>query len=140
MDGERQTPQSLDGNPIDHDADGDLPGPDVLFDALANATRRHVLYYLFAEREATVHDIADVLVGWRLSATTVVDAQSHERIVLSLCHVHLPKLADAGLIDYDREANTASLASLPNPVRAVVEYAHRYDATVADSHHLPRDE
>ncbi|WP_209019595.1 DUF7344 domain-containing protein [Halorussus marinus] len=64
---------------------------------LADVRRRRVLYALEANDEITVDRLAE-----RLARSGV--AESTERAAASLVHTHLPKLADAGVIEYEREA------------------------------------
>ena len=71
----------------------------VVFEALVAETRRHLLYYLAeeADGEATPSELAD-----RLSA---IDAGSgpanRDSIRVELHHRHLPKLEEAGLLEYE---------------------------------------
>lgn len=71
----------------------------VAFEALSAETRRHLLYYLAEETdgEATPSELADRLCS--------IDAGSgptnRESIRVELHHRHLPKLAEAGLIEYE---------------------------------------
>ena len=72
---------------------------DVVFDALAAETRRHLLYYLAEEAggEATPSEIAD-----RLRSIDAGSSRTSEQAVLvGLHHRHLPKLSDAGLVEYE---------------------------------------
>lgn len=76
---------------------------DAIFQMLAAQRRRYALYVL--SRHAgpiTLADLADEVAS--LEETT------SERVATSLHHVHLPKLDDAGVADYDAEARTARLA------------------------------
>lgn len=76
---------------------------DAIFELLADQRRREALYVLDRrEGPITVAELAD-------EVATVVEA-GPERVAIALHHVHLPKLADAGVVSYDAEARTALLA------------------------------
>lgn len=121
-------PRSL-PNPTSGEQSTGGPGPaaDVLFDALANRTRRRVAWYLLDESHASLDELADVLAGWELAEADVVDATRRDRIACGLDHVHLPKLAEAGVVEYDRDAGTVSLAALPETVEELARFAYEYD-------------
>jgi len=70
-------------------------GTDDLFDILANANRRFVLAHL-SQRE-TPPSLGP------LAAALAADSDdlSHEDARIALHHVHLPKLEEAGLVEYD---------------------------------------
>ncbi|RKD94911.1 DUF7344 domain-containing protein [Halopiger aswanensis] len=71
---------------------------DLLFEALADGHRRRLCAYL-ADRDGTV-ELADVC------ATLCERSQCSRRTLeIELHHVHLPLLADAGIIDYARGAD-----------------------------------
>ena len=62
-----------------------------------------------ADRPLGVRALAELLV--RRDATVIDRAEYEERVEdvqLALHHNHLPKLSDAGLVEYDREANVVS--------------------------------
>ena len=71
-----------------------------MHELLASARRREVVAYLCARPEEPVP--LDELVEHLLA---VGDAADRERVLVSLHHVHLPKLAEAAVITYgdDRE-------------------------------------
>lgn len=108
------------------------PPPDALFGALADATRRRVLWYLLDESPASVDELADVLAGWRLGDQTTVDPDEHDSIVAALHHSHLPVLDEAGLADYHREDGTVEATSLAPVVEDTVRFAATYDAALAE--------
>jgi DNA-binding transcriptional ArsR family regulator len=74
----------------------------VVFELLANQRRREALYVLYRrEGPITVAELAD-------EVATVVEA-APERVATSLYHVHLPKLADADIVDYDVQSGIVRL-------------------------------
>jgi len=87
----------------------DEPADDVstAFDLLSDARRRGVLYAAERGEQTTVEELADQIASW------LDDAEGDSRsssVRLSLIHTHLPKLADAGVVEYDRERGTVELA------------------------------
>lgn len=99
-----------------------------LFHVLADRRRRYVLHCLEeSETPMALTDIVDELVHWENeSLSTAVD---RERIHISLYHCHLPKLADLGLVSYDKDQKTVEVSEdcseLPFPVSQMMaeEYA-----------------
>lgn len=83
--------------------DSDVNADDV-FDVLSNARRRSVITYL--------HDADDVvelteLVDWIRTREPDRSEEDHrEAVAIALHHVHLPKLAASGVIDYDPRSRT----------------------------------
>ncbi len=72
---------------------------------MANRRRRHVLAYL---RGHPHEDIAIDDLTSRVIARELMDGDGPvdpESVSATLHHVHLPKLADAGLIEYDADAH-----------------------------------
>ena len=95
----------------DGDGDGDALSPDVIFDVLMNARRRYVLHFLGQQSPIRLGELAE-LVAAAERGTTVDQLGSKERksVYTSLYQSHLPKLAETGVIKYDRNRGTISLA------------------------------
>lgn len=75
---------------------------DNIFEILSPKVRRHALYVLYSRTEPmAVADLADAV------ASTC--GASPSRITLRLHHAHLPKLAEMGVVEYDRDAGTVVL-------------------------------
>ena len=81
------------------------PEIDLLFEVLADRQRRLVLGHLEATDDsvAAYADLVDHVVG---ETQTEATDDARERVAADLHHRHLPKLADAGLIDYDQRSET----------------------------------
>ena len=88
-----------------HSVEDDFPpqlSDDQFYRALSSYHRRCVLSYLLEENETTVDELATVLCGWETTTTgTMQTSTDHSKIHVALVHVHLPKLVDAGLIEYE---------------------------------------
>lgn len=94
---------------------------DQFYRALTSSHRRRLLYYLFENEESTAEELASVLSGWEATATgTMYTASDRSEIRLQLLHKHLPRLADAGLIEYVSSNDTVRLESLHPQVRDVI--------------------
>lgn len=83
---------------------------DDLFDALSNERRRFVLACL--RKHATPMALADVSEKLARREHDGDEGQIPSEVIrstyLSLHHVHVPKLADVGLLHYNRERNTVA--------------------------------
>ena len=88
---------------------------DMLFDALADTDRRRVLAALLDAQTRTVDELARALAETddpqadRRTADASMDGVDHYHIRLQ--HVHLPRLADAGLIRYDPDQSVVALTN-----------------------------
>lgn len=79
-----------------------LVGPNVV-DVLSSRRRRYVLYYLLDSSDGVTEldDLADQLQRWERAADDEVPDDHGVRIATALHHVDLPKLSDAGIVDFD---------------------------------------
>lgn len=80
---------------------------DAVFDALAEGRRRTVVEHVFGQAEwVGLEELAD-LVESPVAATDggTPTFDPHDRVRCRLYHSDLPKLDDAGVVEFDREAN-----------------------------------
>ncbi|WP_224332660.1 DUF7344 domain-containing protein [Haloprofundus halobius] len=79
---------------------------DAMLDILANSPRRHLLEYLRDQPEgtATVEEATKVFLTQL--ARESGQQPNHDDAQVDLHHHHLPKLADAGVIEYDVRTQT----------------------------------
>lgn len=80
---------------------------DRLLEVLADRRRRTLLRYLAGQGDRAVNtpELAAELAA-EAAAPTDDRPDTFERTVTDLCHVHLPKLAETGLVEYDRQHGT----------------------------------
>jgi len=109
------------------DLSGVVPDSDVLYNALARTERRRMLYALLEQPETTLDALTDVLAGWEATESGAVGPVRWDRLNANLVHTHLPILADADLVEYDRDTGEVSLADLSDPVREQIAFARRYE-------------
>ncbi|WP_318571112.1 DUF7344 domain-containing protein [Salinigranum marinum] len=76
---------------------------DLVFDLLSSPRRRYLIYYLRTEgRTVKLTELADEVAAWEYeSPVEDLDKQQRKRVYVSLYQTHVPKLAEAGLIEYD---------------------------------------
>lgn len=90
---------------------------DVAFDVLADGRRRAVLSYLLQyERRASLEELADHVLATEPAVTD-------DRARATLHHLHLPKLADAGVITYDGEQRMAVATDSIRTLKPYLEWA-----------------
>ena len=85
---------------------------ETVFTLLQNERRRYVLEYLDStDGPVEIRDLSEhVAARENDQAVSEVTYQERKRVYTSLYQIHLPKLADAGVVDYDRRAGVVSLA------------------------------
>ncbi|WP_418286026.1 DUF7344 domain-containing protein [Halorubrum sp. DTA46] len=100
------------------------------FDLLTHPYRRYVLYYLRTHSEVVAIDTLTAMLANELedpSATAANDTT--ERIEIALHHMHLPKLADAGLITFARGGQSVAFDGI-NGHGQFIDQAARVDGYV----------
>lgn len=117
--------------------------PDLLFRVLSHVRRRYVLFYL-RDRDATsLDELADVVAGWTTADTDALTTpRRRERVLIDLDHVHLPMLADAGLVAYDRDAGEVTRREVPDAVDRLLDVALAVERTLtasADTGECPQE-
>lgn len=99
------------------------PSVDELFDVLTESRRRRVLTVL-AERQAPVDvdELARAVTRQENDADPAALSEStvHE-VHVTLHHVHLPKLNEVELVDYDRDDRTVETTTTTDAVPIEIE-------------------
>lgn len=115
--------------------EGDRPvhtfASDGFYRALAEQSRRRILFSLLEDEQSTAEDLAELLYGW---ATTSGEQVTYDQIRLELYHSHLPKLAASGLVEFDPETGAVERAELAEEIRAVIRHS-----IAAEQHDRPAD-
>lgn len=90
----------------------DRSDTDHLFSALAHQRRRYALACLTRHHVLTLADLADEL-AVREHGMTIdgIPADAVTDIYLSLYHCHVPKLADANVVEYDQDQDLVSITA-----------------------------
>lgn len=88
-------------------ADGSAISKDRVFDILSSARRRAILRYLMehADRdEFSVQELTTEIAAWEHDVTVdQLSPDQRKRVYVSCYQTHLPKLADADIIEFDRD-------------------------------------
>lgn len=107
----------------------DTPHTTDPFEALSHRYRRVALYYLREHESASVATLAELVTGWVESGPDPPDPVDHDRVLADLHHRHLPVLAEAGLVDYDREERAVRLAEPSATAAHLIEIAFEADTS-----------
>lgn len=82
-----------------------------IFDLLSNSRRRMVIFYLGTPgTEMTVAELAEAIAA-RENDTDIeaITYKQRKRVYVSLYQTHLPRLADAEIVRYEKDAGTVGL-------------------------------
>lgn len=106
-----------------HQSNHSTTTADVAFDMLSSRRRRYILYYLIQRTGAVeLRELAHQLMMWD---ETAID--DHERISMSLYHVHLPKLEESGILTFDSTQRLIKLEATANELKPYLELAAEDD-------------
>ncbi|MFC7168642.1 DUF7344 domain-containing protein [Halobium salinum] len=96
----------------DGDRSLDTISQDEVFDVLSNERRRYLLYYLKQSDDEVVElsDISSQLAAWEQETTPeYIDYADRKNVHTALYQFHLPKMAEAGFLDYDKRSGRIEL-------------------------------
>jgi DNA-binding transcriptional ArsR family regulator len=84
---------------------------ETVFDLLSSARRRYILYYLREhEGEATINELATQIAAWENDRPVEeLTSQDEKRVYVSLYQTHVPKLEQAGIVEYDGDTGLVTL-------------------------------
>lgn len=89
---------------------------------LSNPRRRFLLYRFLENDRANLTEIALQIAAWE-KGTSIEDVSEnlHQRIEIVLVHNHLPRLADHGVIEYDRRSGDIVVRDGFEELRPVID-------------------
>ena len=109
------------------DVDDPLP-VDLIFDALSNERRQRALIHLQRVERTTLADLAEHVAAWENNTTVgSVTRDARSRVYTGLYHSHVPRLADMGIVEHDRETDMVSLTPRAD---AIVPYLDAVDERI----------
>ena len=81
---------------------------DTVFDLLRVSRRRYILYYLYdiESKVVDVDEAIDAVCAYEARGTGRDGFPPREEVLIDLHHDHIPRLDDAGIIEYDRRQGT----------------------------------
>jgi DNA-binding transcriptional ArsR family regulator len=85
---------------------------DEIFYILSNQRRRYVLYYLKQHSgPVELMEVVDQMAAWEEGVSVdAVPEQAQKRAYVALYQTHIPKLEEAGLVEYDSDSGILSLS------------------------------
>lgn len=98
---------------------------DITFDLLSNRRRRCTLVCLLEQQETIpLADLAEA-VAIREQGTPITEfsAEEIQEVETSLYHWHIPKLADAGVVEYEPERTLVKLTEIPDQIERFIALA-----------------
>lgn len=102
---------------------------DALFDVLSIERRRIVLGYLLRQDgPVEVEELIDHVVAESQSTDDTQSDDVRLQVFLNLHHVHLPKMDDVGLADYDRDRETVELTDAARGAEPFLELSGSDDS------------
>ncbi|UPV72813.1 hypothetical protein M0R89_09650 [Halorussus limi] len=109
-------------------SDGGTSLPTRIFGALAHQRRRCVLYYLRDHEQASIDDLASHLTVFEQDIPrNEMTPEAIKQVKTTLVQIHLPKLDDYGLIDYDRRSETVCCTYAPDLLDDALDIAATID-------------
>ena len=98
---------------------------DVVCDLLANQRRQYVLACLIDHAQAiALTDLAEnIAVRENEETLTEIPNEKVRAISTSLYHVHIPKLVDAGAVEYDQDRDMVRISETTDRVERVLSLA-----------------
>jgi DNA-binding transcriptional ArsR family regulator len=85
---------------------------DTAFEILTNPRRRYALSYLRSKSgTVSIGELAEAVAAWEQDTNVeLVSSKERKSVYTSLYQTHLPKMADAGVIVYDRQRGQVRLS------------------------------
>lgn len=94
---------------------------DHVFAVLSHPRRRYLMYALATNPSWTLSELSTKLVAWEENVEeAAVDPHRREQMYISLYHTHVPKLEDAGVVEFEPRSETIARGNNATQVFAVL--------------------
>lgn len=114
-------------------ADGGRDPIDRILLALSEPRCRYLLYFLDERGDAYIEDVARFIAACERDCDPSESPEDHvEQVKRDLYHVHLPKLADNNIIDYDRRSGAMCFQNPPPNLSSFLELASEVELSEAE--------
>lgn len=99
-------------NAEDESEEAEQLSRDLVFDVLKNRRRRYALHYLRrADGSVQLSELAEQVAAWENdTAVDAISAAERKRVYTALYQSHLPKLDEAGIVDYNQNRGIVELS------------------------------
>lgn len=99
------------------------------FDILSNDRRRHALHYLLSHDEGTeIGELSRQVAAWENGESLdQVTAEERRRVYVSLHQTHLPRMDEAGILQYENSRDTIALTERGESLRVYMEVVEGND-------------
>ncbi|MFB6075092.1 MAG: hypothetical protein ABEJ89_08775 [Haloarculaceae archaeon] len=89
---------------------------------MSSPRRRYVIYYLREEGgPVELTTLAEHVAAWENDTTVEeLDSQDRKRVYVSLYQTHIPRLAEAGVVEYDQDTGDVALASRADQIDSYI--------------------
>ncbi len=102
-----------------------------IFEVLSNGRRRQVLHYLKRQEDRQrieLRELVDHVAAWENDVSVdEVDADERKRVYTALRQSHLPKMDEAGVIEYDNMRGEVLLTDRAREAQLYLEYVPSED-------------
>lgn len=101
---------------------------DSIFSVLQAPRRRYLLYYLYYREDPvlSLEEVVEAVQKYEAAGKKEDDLPSRQSVRTSLVHMHLPKLADLGVLDHDPRRGTIQFHG-HLPLEEWLEWARRHE-------------
>ena len=103
-------------------SDTELTQDDV-FEILSSPRRRYLLYHLRQRKEPVeLTELAEHVAAWENDVEPdELTTQERKRVYVSLYQTHVPKLDDAGIVEYDADSGLVTLTQRASRIDSYLE-------------------
>lgn len=99
-----------------------------VFGSLSHPRRRCVLYYLRECDQAEAEDLALAVIAWEQGIPKEnISTEDRKDVQAELRHIHLPKLEDYRLVEYDSRSGTVSYSYPPEILDDIIDFAMKVE-------------
>lgn len=116
------------GEPLSSESEGTGLPREEIFNVLSNERRQCILHYLQRHRghQVELRELVDYVAAWENDVSPdALESDDRKRVYTALRQSHLPKLDDAGIIEYEHVRGEVTLTEEARRVQMYLEYVPR---------------